>query len=310
MIRREIVFTLLVALSISTPVSAQSPIAALDTNGAVLLIDAKTGEITPKAEEPLSGFSLGGTARATNTLYYVAEPTGSDENSIYTVSLKSGTVTHVDLDRSESVRALFVNKRKLYGVFYDGTLGSAGVYRIDPATGVTTLVLDFSSLDLEPIAGSVVSFGGFYFLLAKPEADSGQRKMLRFKLKSSGAVVIDVLDKAGAPVLCNKMKPNAATQRFVCLAQDLAETQVSVCRLSLKGKAVCSAALSGVLRVGSGHTMLTPDQNRYYAFVYAPGEPDNQRLIRFNARGAVKANIPLSTIAIGAHFPSEAAVVQ
>ncbi len=289
-------------LSLAVPARAQGPIAALDTNGIVYQVDTKTGALTEKTEEAFTDFSLGGTVRRGGKFYYVVAPAGLSENALYTSILKSGTLIHVDLDRDDDVRALFLKGNKLYGIFYDGNAGSAGLYRIAPTTGVTTLILDLSDLNVEPIAGAITQIENTFYMLVKPEANSAQRQLLRFKVKSGSAQLFDVVDGTGNPVLCDKLKINAAQKAFVCLAQAAAETQVNVCRVSLKGKTTCVATLTDILRVGSGHTMLSNNGKTFYAFVYAPGEPDNQRLIKFNAKGVIKSNLSISTIMIGAHF--------
>ncbi|RIL11374.1 MAG: hypothetical protein DCC75_02460 [Proteobacteria bacterium] len=304
-----ILFAFVILSSAISPLQAQGQIAGLDTNGISFQVNSRTGEFTTDTEEAYTSFSLGGTARKGNKLYYVVVPSGSTENAIYTVDLNTDTISHVDLDRSESVRAMFFKGRKLYGIFYDGTAGSHALYRIDPSSGATTLVLDLADLDLEPIPGAFAPFGRFYYVLAKPEADSAQRRLLRFKAKSGSAQVFEVVDSSNNPVLCDKLKPKASKNNFVCLASNAGETQVSVCRMTLTGKATCLATLDGIERIGGGHTMLAADQKVYYAFVYAPGEPDNQRLIKFNSRGAIKSNLTLSTISIGAHFAAEPATL-
>ncbi len=284
---------------------AQSDIAGLDTNGIVYQVNRKTAELTPITNEAYSAFNLGATAQKGGKLYYVVVPGGSSENALYISTLKTKSLTHIDLDRNDSVRALFFKGNKLFGIFYDSGAGTAGLYKIAPKTGVTTLVRDLSTLDLEPLPGAITEFNGFYYLLAKPEIDSTQRRLLRFKTNGGNVRISEVLDGAGSPVRCDHLKPNASRKNFVCLASNMAQTEVSVCKLSLKGVAKCEAALANITRVGQGHTMLTPDQKNFYAFVYANGEVDNQRLIKFNAKGVIKSNLVLGTILIGAHFNSE-----
>lgn len=304
---RPIIFVALVTfLCANSSALAKPPVmGALDTNGITFKLKTTTGEITQSDEQTLSGFSLGGTARRGGRFYYIAKPSGSSENSLFIVSLKTGILDIVDLDRDDDVRAMFFKGRKLYGMFYNGGTGLCGLYKINPSTGATSLVLDLGDLDIEPIAGSLAEYQGSYFMLVKPEIDSSQRKLLRFKTKSSGATSVDVTDASQVPVMCNKLKPRQATQSFTCLAQNAIETEVMVCNLTLRGRATCKDPLPDIVRVGSGHTMLTADERSYYAFVYAPGEPDNQRLIKFNAAGTIKSNIVLDRIYIGGHFKQE-----
>lgn len=303
--RSLLVATLLSLLSLPNGALAQGSATGLDTNGITFDIDPKTGTLTTLTEESFANFSLGGTTRTRDTFHYVVSPAGSQENAIYTVDLKTKTVGHVDLDRSDAVRALLTQGKKLFGIFYDGNAGTSGIYRIDPATGVTSLVLDLSELDVEPIAGAITQVGKFFYALVKPETDSGRRQILKFKLKAGSASLVDVVDAQGAPVLCDKFKPAKSEKSFVCLAQAASETQVNVCKVQLNGRAKVLNVLPSVERVGSGHTMMTADRKSFYAFVYAPNEPNNQHFVKFTPKGVVKSDVPLSTISIGAHFKSE-----
>lgn len=302
---RSIYLTLFINMIFLGAAHAQGAIAALDTNGAVLQVDTATGTLSVKATAELDGYVLGGTARRAGKFYFVAQPDNSSQNALFSVVLSSGASSQVALDRNDDVRALFFVGKKLFGVFYNGNEGSAGVYRINLTTGITTQVLDLSALDIEPIAGAFAKLNEFYYMLAKPESDSGQRRLLKFKPKAGSAKLFDVVDGSAAPVLCNKLKPNLAKNNFVCLAEANSETQVNVCKLSQKGKATVLSTLPEVRRVGSGHTMLTRNGLVYYAFVYHPEEENNQRLIKFTAKGVVKSNTPINGIAIGAHFQSE-----
>ncbi len=294
-----------VSVTIPFHAQAQNALAGLDTTGAVFEIAPKTGVVTPVVEEAINGFVLGATTRHLGKFYYVAQPSGTTQNALYTAVLKTGALSHVNLDRNDSVRALFFRKKQLYGIFYDGNLGTAGLYKIAKLTGVTTLVLDLSTLDLEPIAGAFADFRDSYYMLAKPESDSTQRRLVRFKASAKAPVVMNVVDSLGAAVLCNHFKPNAKRQSFVCLASAAGETQVDFHRLALNGVATYVSTLPGILRVGSGHTLATLDQNRYYAFVYVPGEPDNQHFLKLSSKGAILSNVTLDRISIGAHFQSE-----
>lgn len=301
---------LFISLLLSPSLWAQGLIAGLDTSGIVYQMHHRTGALTSRSNEAFTSYSLGGTARRAGKFYYIAVPSGESENALFTVVLRTGAIQHIDLDRSEDARALFFVGRKLYGIFYDGGIGFAGLYRINLSTGVTSEVLDLSELNVEPLAGSFSSVGGFFYMLTKPESDASQRNLLRFKARHGSARLFPVIDRSSNPVLCNKLKPNAANGNFVCLASDLAETQVDVCRLSLRGRATCLNTIPNIERIGGGHTMLTQDQNVYYALGYAPGEPDNQHLIRFNSRGVVRADTAIDTIFIGAHFLTEEPVVS
>lgn len=179
------------------------------------------------------------------------------------------------------------------------------MYRINPATGVTTLILDLSDLNVDPIAGAITQYGGFLYMLVKPEIDANRRQLLKFRLKAGSAVLSEIVDRNQLPVQCDKLKTNTARKEFVCLASAADETQVNFCRLGLTGRATCLNTLLGIERVGGGHTMLTFDESSYYAFVYVPGEPNAQHLIRFTNRGVIRSNIAADAISIGAHFESE-----
>lgn len=290
--------------------SAQGAVGLLDTNGTIFQLDHRTGVMTTRAESILSGYNLGATTRRGDKFYFVSEPEGSDENAIFTVSLKTGAISYVDLDRAEDVRALFFKGTKLFGIFYDGTSGFAGLYRIAPSTGVTTFVLDLATLDIDPIPGAITQIGSWYYMLVRPEIDSSRRQILRFKPRAGSTSLTEVTDGNLSPVRCDKIQPNKAGTKLVCLASDSEETTVNVCRLAFNGTATCLTTLAGILRVGGGHTLLGPYNNKYYAFVYAPGEPDNQRFIQFTANGTLRANTTLDTISIGAHFSSPYIVPQ
>ena len=288
---------------LTTAASAQ--IEGLDTNGSLFQVAQRSGAFTPGVSNPFTSYSLGGTTRKANTFYYVAVPSGGTENALFSVQLKTGVTSQVDLDRNDSVRALFFNGKSLFGVFYDGNAGTAGVYKIQPTTGVTTLVLDLSTLDVEPIAGAFTRNEKTFFMLVKPEIDATRRQLLSFRLRAGSAKLVEIADASALPVTCDKLEINAARKDFVCLASAAAETQVNFCRLSAAGRATCLNTLPGILRVGGGHTLLTLDRARYYAFVYVPGEPDNQRLIKISGRGVIQSNVSIPAISIGAHFASD-----
>ena len=309
LINRPVLIALIIAGSIlcSTVASADNTLVGLNTDGTVYDINVKTGALTQKAQEALTSFSLGPITRRKGNLFYVAAPSGSSENAIFKVVVNTGAISHVDLDRSDDddeARALFFKGSKLYGVFYNGTAGTAGVYSINPTTGATRQIVDLSTLDLEPIGGAFARIGNFFFMLAKPESDSTQRRLIRFKARSGSAKVFNVATSNGVPVLCDRLKLNYNLLNFVCLASP-STTQVDVCRLGLTGRATCVKTLSDVERLAGGHTMITPNGKAFYAFVYAPGDSSAQRLIKFNAKGIVKSTNTINTIIIGAKFGHE-----
>ncbi len=97
---------------------AQGTLVGVTTDGSVDEINRRTGALTPKATVS-SNYDLGATARRGNILYSVGKPAGSDERAIYTTKISSGEVTVVNLDRNESVSALFMKGKKLFGIFSD-----------------------------------------------------------------------------------------------------------------------------------------------------------------------------------------------
>ncbi len=280
---------------------AASSLVGLDTNGDLFQIDTKTGVLTAIASEPLHSFTLGGFARLKDQIYYVGAPSGASENALYSYNLKTSVLSHIDLDRSDDVRALFLNGKKLYGIFYDGNLGSVGVYQINPLTGATTLVVDLASFNAEPIGGGLARLDKQFYLLMKPNADSTSRLLVKFKLKANSALSMVVANKEGAAVLCDRLQPNTAKNSFVCLASP-STTQVDVCKLTAGAKATCSATLSGIERIAGGATFNTADEKAYYAFVYALGESNNQRLLKITPRGSIKLNLTTDRLIIGARF--------
>lgn len=307
------IFALLFSLilSVSSTALAANKLIGLDTNGIVYSIDPKSGTLTKLSEEAFTSFSLGATVNSKAKFYYVVTPSGASENALYTLDLKSNALTHIDLDRSESVRDLFFVKNALYGVFYNGNAGTLGVYKINPATGVTTLVLDMSDLNVEPLPGSISQLNGFNYLLVKPETDGTKRQLLRFKTRAGSAKLSsDIVTATNTLVTCDKLKPNAAKTNFVCLASVQSggtDVQVDVYQLKQNGKAAFVKTLAGLVRVGSGHTMLTSDQKTYYALGYNASDANNQRLIKFTSKGVVKTDSAVATIFIGANFASEEA---
>lgn len=286
---------------------AASKLVGLNTSGAVYEVDAKTGTLTKLTEDSSSNFSLGATARFKSTFYYVAAPSGASEYAIFSVNLKTNAVTYVDLDRSENVVALFLSGKNLYGVFYDSSnTGAVGVYKITPSTGATSLVVDLSSLSIEPVPGSLTKLTNSYYLIGKPSGDSTKRQLVKFRLKAGSAKATSIATKEGTDVLCDRILPNTNKQSLVCLASP-SSTQVDVCQLSAGAKANCKSTLSGIERVAGGATFTTQDEKTYYAFVYATGESNNQRLLGLSSAGKIKTNATVSTLIIGAHFDNSPA---
>ncbi|MBX7138676.1 MAG: hypothetical protein K1X83_11900 [Oligoflexia bacterium] len=290
-------------------VRAEQKFAAFNTSESVFEVTPSDATLSLITQSELTSFSLGASTRLGNTLYYVAAPSGSSENALFKVNLKTTALTFVDLDRSgddDEVRALFIRRGKLYGIFYNGNAGSVGLYRITPATGATTLVLDLSDLDAEPVPGAIAQVLGVPYMIFKLNSDANRRLLVKFGSTVSSIRSKEILDSDQNPISCEKIKFNLPRAKFVCLASAESQTQVKVCKVTLAGRASCSSALSGIERVAGGHTLLTPNQKIYYALVYAPGEPDNQRLIKFTPAGVVKSNQIVNTLLIGAHFANEA----
>lgn len=276
----------------------------INTSGTIYQVNLQTGELTEKANEEVTGVSLGATARRGAQFFYVAAPSGTSENAIFKANTRTAEITHVDLDHDlgdDEVRALFFNDNKLFGIFYNATAGTAGLYKINPKTGVTKLVIDFSSLDLEPLPGAFTKAGDSFYFIGKPESDGTQRQLVKFKQKASSVKVKDILDADGNSVRCDRLQLNEKSGAFVCLASPIA-TQVDVCKLTLTGRATCPTTLEGIERVAGGHTMATPNNKIYYGLMYQLGDSDSQRLLKFNARGVVKSTLTIPTILVGAHF--------
>ena len=276
----------------------------LSTDGTVSEIDLASGALTTITQEQTTSFTLGGIARKKDTLYYVAAPSGTSENSIYTVDIKLKSISRVDIDRAavdDDVRALFLNGKKLFAVFYNGNTGTAGIYRIDPKTGATTLAYDFSDLGAEPIGGAFARIGNFYYFILKMETDNSIRILLKVKTNGKNASIVQIVDAAGTPVQCDRIKFNPSRLGFVCMATP-ATDQVNVCSLKLNGKAKCGASLPDVQRVGGGHTMMSPNGKDFYALVYSPTDANSQRLIKFKANGKIKSTVTISSILVGARF--------
>lgn len=298
---KSIALVLLVVLSFTQLTYAQKTLIGLATDGSIYQVDLATGVVTLKGGEEISDFSLGGATRKRSTFYYVATPSGSSEKALYTFNINTAVLSHVDLDRNDSVRALFLQGRRLYAVFYNGDAGTGGVYRIDPTTGVTTLIVDLDSLAIEPIGGAFAKLGRFFYLIGQPESDSTQRRLIRFKLKAGSALAKEITTTDSIPVVCDRLKVNERMQNFVCLAT-VSETQVDVCRLRANGIATCLNTLSDVKRLAGGHTMVTPNERIYYSFTYSPTDDNDQHLVKFNARGQVKSSVLIDPIIVGAAF--------
>ena len=293
---------LIFVASLSAPAQAATTLVGLNTSGTLYQIDPKSGALTQVADEQITSFTLGGLTRQNKTLYYVAAPSGTSENAIYTLNLKTKALNHVDLDRGDDVRALFTNGKSLYGVFYNGSSGSIGVYKINSSSGVTQLIVDLSALGLDPVGGSFAKLKSDYYLLSKPNSDSAQRTLVRFKLKAGSAKLVTVANKSGgAAVLCDRIQPNTKKNNFVCLAST-SSTQVDVFNLGTDGKAKFLATLAGIERLAGGATMTTSDEKSYYALVYATGESNNQRLLKISSKGVIKNNATINTLIVGAQF--------
>jgi 6-phosphogluconolactonase (cycloisomerase 2 family) len=293
---------------------AETTLVGYNTSGQVYEVNTASGALTLKAQEDIHSFSLGAIARKKATVYYVAAPSGATENSIYTVDTSSGSISHVDLDRSDDddeVVNLFFNARKLYGMFFNSSTGSLAIYQINPATGATTLKLDLSSLDIEPVAGSLTRIAKQIYFLAKPSSNSARRQLVRFRVNSSSIKIVEVQTKGGSPtpVLCDRIKLIRKSIKLMCLASTSA-TQVDTYRLTTEGRASYLSTLNGIERIAGGHTMVTPNEKNFYAFVYATGESNSQRLVKINSKGLLQANVAISTIIVGARFGAEESIEQ
>jgi len=296
------------AVLFSLPAFAANTLVGLTTSGVVYQIDTTTGALTQIVDSPITNFELGATARKGNVLYYVAAPSGTSENAIYSVNTTTGLAIFYDLDRNDDhVTALFFGSGKLHGIFYNPNTGAAGVYRINPITGVTTLVVDLTALAAEPVGGAISRIGDFYYTLAKPTTDT--RQLIRFKLKAGSAKAKNILSSTGTSILCDRIKPNFKNGKFVCLASP-SSTQVDVCRLGLSGVAQCVGTLTNTERLASGHTLMHSG-NSFFALVYAPGEPNNQHLLKFTPAGVTKASptIASGALFVGARFGKEEDVI-
>ncbi len=306
---KKIIFTLLsTALSISSA-TAETTLIGYNTSGDVYQIAPVTGALTLKAQEQLHSFTLGAIARKKSTLYYIAAPGGATENAIYTVNTATAAISHVDLDLaddSDDATHLFFAGKNLIGLFYNSNTGVFRAYAINTTTGVTTLKQDLSSLDVEPIGGAISRIGKFIYILAKPQSDTSRRTLVRFKVGANTAKLFEVVTKGATPqpVLCDRIKLIRDSLTFLCLASP-STTQVDTYRVTPAGKAKFLSTLTGVDRVAGGHTLVTPNEKVFYAFVYAAGESNNQRVLKISALGQVKANVSINTFIVGARFGSE-----
>ena len=284
----------------------------LSTDGTIYQINQSTGELTDKAFEQLSSFSLGGTTRKGGNFFYVAEPSGGGgENHIFKAKIGTGEISHVDLDRAggdDQFRDLFFVERALYGVHYNGNTGAAGVYKINPRTGATTLKVDLSGLDAEPLPGAFSKLGDFFYILMKPDSEPKKRLLVKFKIKAGSARSKEIKAADDSDVSCERIALNQAPNKpdkFICLAAPSA-TEVNVCKLLVSGRATCAAeVLPNIERVAGGATLFTKDNTSYQALVYELGDADTQRLIKFNAKGTVRTTSSIIAILIGAHFSGE-----
>jgi hypothetical protein len=296
------------AITLNAYAQSGNKLVALSTSGTIYEINQNTGESTEIAEEIISSFTLGGIARRNNILYYIATPSASTENSIYKLNIKTKVLSKVDLDRAsgdDDVRALFFDGNKLFAVFYNGTAGTAGLYQVNPKTGVTALKINLSDLNYEPIGGGFERFNGFTYMLAKPETDSNARKLMRFKKTARSVKSFDVKDAGGNPVLCERIATIANGSKLVCLASADSSTQVRYCNLKFNGLANCLSVLSDIKRVAGGHTFTTTDGRNFFAFVYDNIDENNNRLLKINKFGVISENRELDGIFVGARFKNE-----
>ncbi len=304
-----LILVCIVSSSFKKSAHAADPLVGLSTSGTVQEIDFNTGALSTVVDEQITSFTLGAIARKKDVLHYVAAPSGSSENAIYTVNLKTKIISHVDLDRGDDARLLFFKGKKLFVLFYNGSTGDLGLYRVAPATGVTTLVRDYSDLAVEPVGGAISQIGEFFFTIVKPGGDGSRRSLMRFQAKNKAPQLTEIVSAAGAPVLCDRLKPSAKATAFVCLASP-STMQVDVCKLTLKGKANCTATLAGIERVAGGHTLATTNGKTFYALVYALGDGNSQRLLKLNAKGVVKNTATVNNILVGIRFGLESDEIE
>lgn len=296
--------SLIAGLCVTFPAYALNTLVGLTSDGRVVQIDTTTGALTDIVQQEITNFSLGAIARKKDTLYYVAAPSGTNEYSIFIANLKTPLLIPYDLDRNDEVRALFLNGKKVQGIFYDGTAGTVGIYRIDPISGVTTLITDLSALSVEPVGGTVVRSNDSFYALVKPNIDSTRRQLLRFSLKGTKPTVVDIKAADGSAVLCDRIQATADGKGLVCVASP-STTQVTVCKLTFKGIATCGTTLTSLERVAGGHTLVTANKKIFYVLGYAPGDQNSQRLVSFNKSGVVKSTITIPAIITGLRFAAE-----
>jgi hypothetical protein len=305
---KQFILLLLAFVVYVQPAFAVTPtLLGVSTDGTVYQIDTKSGTLTSVGGEQVHNFNLGGIARNPKYLYYIAAPSGSTENSIYTLNLKTNVFSHIDLNRpsgDDDVRVMFLKGNKLYAIFYNGNLGTAGLFQINPNTGAVTPVVDLSSLNVEPITGAFTTDGTFYYVLVKPETDSTKRQIMKFQINNKVPTFIDVLAKDGTSVLCDRFKLSAKSGSFVCLAS-ITSSSVAACKVSTKGLTTCGAPITNIERLAGGHTMLSPDGTKYYAIVYELGDQNSQRLIQITSKGGIKSKATINSILVGAQFSTD-----
>lgn len=298
---KKLIWQLILVL-VATPALSQNNIAGVATDGSIYLIDPKTAVTTKVAESALTTFEAGA-IRQNNTFYYVGAPSGTTENALFKADLKTGTISFVDLDRSDHVAVLFHRGKQFFAIFYDGTLGTRGLYQINKLTGATTLVQDLTSVfPGDPVLGAFARQRDKFLVLARDNSNSATRHLATIRLTRSGkrATIQTVRIQSNssgttADVSCDKIKsfalaaPKVGKTKLMCIAA-LDTTSVAPCLLNLNGTAKCAAAVSGIERTASGHTLVT-DGKAFYFFGYAHGE-SVQRLVQIDRKLGV-VGIPL-----------------
>lgn len=255
--------------------------------------------MTKVAEEAITNFDAGA-IRNGNTFLYPAAPSGTSEVALFKVNLKSGVISHTDLDRSDHVAVLFSYNKRTYAVFYDSTLGTRGLYKINNKTGATKLVLDLASLPGDPVPGAFARQKDDLFLLFRDNSDTYLRHIFRFTFNEKGTKAKGkaklIKTSANAPVTCDKIKSyplnDSGTAKFFCVASPVSGG-VTPCSLNRGGIAKCEDAIPDIERAGFGHTLVT-DGRLFYFFGYAHGET-SQRLIQVKKNLKIFGTPQLST---------------
>lgn len=302
-----ITFTCLASTAFAKP-----DVVGVSTSGLIYRIDLKTGDLQDLGGEQIHNFNLGGIVRDKNTLQYIAVPSGSDANALYTADLKKGTLTHAGLGKvagADDVRVMIKKGKKLFGIIYDGNAGAHGLYKIDAKTGSPILVADYSALNVEPIPGNITFLDSYYYTLVKPETDPTKRQLMKFRLNSKAPTLIDVVAADGASVPCDKVKVINKSKEFICLAS-ISNERVDACKISLKGVTTCTKTLENVVRIAGGHTLMSFDGRKFYALVYQVGDENSQHLIEFNAKTGIKSSLAIPSVLIGAQLEKDGIIVD